>query len=308
MRKTTLSLLTILLPLLSNAQSARIDFDNKHYTKKEHVTDNKIKIFIRSGIGQAFPQAGQTYSGGGFFSGSETTQSNGQYSYDIKKASFSSGIQGFIGFGGMFNKHVGVELIANIGLSNTSYTATYYHDTVNAIPSTTTNTRKAKTPVFLIPSLIIQTGGENINLYTKVGIVLPVRSQLEEVHEYTNEPGTGAIRTLGYTYTKTFNFTVGYAAAIGISKELPRLEVYTEVNMLSLGLVPKQEVLTSASYNGATGNSKGSYASQISAQYQTTSTYSYTLNTNSNGTSRYAYSLPFSNVGICIGVKFNLDK
>src|SRR5580698_5410622 len=81
-------------------------------------------FYFRAGMGYAFPQAGQTLDGTGApYNGSVTSNTNNNI-YSIKNASFSSGMQGELGFGYMFNEYVGVQLDAMIGLSMRQYTYT----------------------------------------------------------------------------------------------------------------------------------------------------------------------------------------
>src|ERR1017187_6335722 len=86
------------------------------------------QFYFRAGDGYAFPQAGGTKSEIGFYNGSVINTSYpgiGSSSYNIaftvKEASFSAGYQSYIGLGYMLNPHIGLQLDANIGISNRKF-------------------------------------------------------------------------------------------------------------------------------------------------------------------------------------------
>ena len=256
-------------------------------------------FYIRAGLGYAVPQAGSTTDGTGQpYNG---TQNNTTYlnTYSLKGASFSAGLQGTLGLGYMFSDHVGVQLDAGIGLSAKKYTYTDNDVTVGGVLSDASIVQQAKTPVIMMPSLVIQSGGK-INLYSRLGLAIPLNTKITQDQIISNAPGTGATEVDDFTFKIKNYFSLGFSAAAGVQYKLKdNMSIWGEVSILSLSAYIKEADLTTVTSNG-----QGVSLSQVTGNQ--TIKYSKTASVDSTYATQPSYSQPFSNVGIHVGVTFNL--
>ncbi len=273
------------------------------------------QLYISAGLGYAVPQAGQTMYDtpipyNGFptgFSGSRNNSSSGSsYTYNIKSASFSSGVQSAIGMGYMFSENIGVQLDASIGLSSTKYTFNDNNVNLNTAASPVAGyintTQQAKTPVLLMPALVLQTGGNKTNLYTRFGIALPLNTKITQDQVMANAPGTGAIYVDDFTWQIKSSFSLGFTAAAGVRYKInDRFSIWGELSLLSMSLNIKEQDLQSLTQNGQS-------IPLSSYTYPTTIKFSKTATVDSNLASFPTYSQPFSNIGLKVGVTFNLTE
>lgn len=259
------------------------------------------EFYFRAGGGYAFPQAGQTIDGTGQpYNG---TQSNSTYltTYNLKAASFSSGVQGVFGLGYLFNDHIGVQLDASIGLSNTQYTYTDHNVQLNGVLGDVSIIQHAQSSVFIMPSLVLQTGGDPWNIYCRMGLALPLSSKITQDEVLTNAPGTGATTVDDFTLQLTNSFSLGFTAAAGVKYKLnDRTSIWLEASLLSSSLFIKQADLVNASENG-----QNIPLSAISGPQ--TVKYSKSVSVDTTGTMQPTYSQPFSNIALQFGVCFTLS-
>ena len=270
-------------------------------------------FYIRAGLGYAVPQASQTMYDtpipyNGFptgISGSRNNTSSTTYTYNIKGASFSAGLQSSIGIGYMFSRHVGMQLDALIGLSAKKYT---FNDenfnlgtSASPLPGTISTVQQCKTPVFLVPALVLQSGGDKVNLYSRFGIALPFNTKVTQDQVLSNNPGTGLIQVDDYTWQIKSSFSLGFTAAVGVKYKISDvISVWGELSLLSMSVYTKEQDLKSIAVNGQSyPTSNYNYASTIK--------FSKSASVDSNLASLPAYSQPFSNVGINVGVTFMLS-
>lgn len=250
----------------------------------------------RAGLGYAIPQAGQTIDGSGTpYSG---TSNNTSGKFDIKSASLTSGVAGYFGMGYMRTQHVGVEIAANLGLWQQKYTYTISNIQINGVPSSATITEQARLPIIISPSLVLQTDGSKYNIYTRFGVALPLKTNVEQHVIQRNDPGTGATTVNDFTFTLKNNFAVGFTGAAGVQYRMNKyMSVWGEMSMLSLSPYIKNADLTAVTSNGVSYN-----PSMVSGQTHITYTKSGT--TDSTGAVQPAYAQPFSNFSFNIGVAF----
>ena len=259
------------------------------------------QLYVRLGLGYAVPEAGQTLDGTGQpYNGSSINGVNNQ-SVNIKLASFSAGVQSSIGMGYMFSEHVGIQLDMNIGLATKKYTFTQDSVLIQGVENNYSVVQKAKTPVFLTPSLVLQTGDENkLNLYSRFGIVLPLSTKITQDQLEDNLPGTGAPVDVDFTFQIKNSFSVGFAAAAGVKYKInDRISVWGEANLLSMSVFIKESDVEALTVNGS---------SQSLSLVQGPLVVKYSKNTIIDSVRQIAYSQPFSNVGINVGVTFNLSE
>ncbi len=260
------------------------------------------QFYFKLGLGYAVPQAAQTIDGTGQpYNGSlnKTTYTD---VYNIKSASFSAGMQGGLGLGYMFSDHIGIQLDANIGLSPKKYTFTIYNVIVQGVLSNVDVVEQAKTPLIVMPSLVLQTGGDPLNLYTRIGVALPLSSNITMDQIESNVPGTGATSVYDFSFQIKNSFSVGLAAAAGVKYKInDKISIWGELSMLSMSLYIKEADLQGFSYNGQSQS-----LSYVTSPHVTN--YSKTAVVDSNGAQQPTYSQPFSNFGMNVGVTFNLSE
>lgn len=255
----------------------------------------RAQIYLRAGAGFTLPAAGQTLNGdGNAFNGRWSSSTK----FEVKDASLAAGINGVIGFGYMINRNVGVQLDANIGLSNKEYT--FHVDTLvyQAVPYNLTVRNRATHPIILMPSLVLQTSGNITNIYCRMGLALPMKTKIRRDYLLINLPGTGLQEVQNEQWTLSNSFSLGYSAAAGVSwKVTNKVSVWAELGMQSLSVYLKQAYFDVVTVNGHS--------------YDLSNYGKRTLNYSKSGTEdsvHFAtYSQPFSSIGLNVGVKFRLS-
>jgi hypothetical protein len=256
------------------------------------------QLYFRAGTGYAFPWAGESRAGDGTFSGnynnSIQTLNSGIVLYSfptfvIKQASYSSGYHGSLGVGYLFNPHFGLQLDADLGIANSKLTFN-----IEDLSGKTTITRQASHPVMLLPSIVMQTGGEVFNGYCRFGTALPVRNQVAEKIIFTDAAVSGG-KSYEYNADISNTFSLGITAATGIQYKFnSRLSIWGEVSMLSMSLFIKEADGKSFTING------------ISQPLPPN--IKYTRNGSFAQAEQAAYQQPYSNLGINVGISYSLAK
>ena len=282
--KKTFTILSILLfgTLLSNAQ----------------------EFYLKGGLGYALPHGTQPYDAfGNAYSGSVTNSYNGATGttrvFNVKKPSLTAGVNGTIGVGIMVSKHIGVELAANIGLANRKYELKY-DDNDGTKHTRATIVQQAKNPTLVVPALLLQSAGEKINVYMRMGIVVPIQTT------YTLESTSTTVNLLAIPnsndqiiYKEQFKtrFGVGFSGAVGAKYKVAKIvSVFAELSFTSLSLYAKQSEVTEYIVNGV------NYTNSLSTSAKT-SKYEFEATTTSNSANTYnTFAIPYSNVGFTAGV------
>src|ERR1043165_4023785 len=129
------------------------------------------QFYYRAGLGYALPSAGQSVAGNEWpYSGSFH---NSNITYSLDGASFSAGLQGYLALGYNFNRNVGVQLDAQVGLSSRQFDFSIQNIPVNSVLSNVTISQRAELPINLVPSMVVRTGGDPWDIYCRMGIALP---------------------------------------------------------------------------------------------------------------------------------------
>jgi hypothetical protein len=282
-----------------------------HFTSllfaQENVVTKKTQVikgfYVHGGLGYAFPQAGETFGlWEGVYSGTSTNPASANnYSYNVNKVSFSSGLRGCLGLGYTINKNVAIELSGDMGIINTKYTYTGINSSAGAIANGATDnitvTQNAHLPLILSPSLVLQTGGNIWNIYTRLGVAMPLshKIDIEEDHDYT----AGGVSDL-YTFTQSMqtSFSLGFNGALGLSYKLSdNLALWGEMSVLSLALYAKEDDLQAATLNGANNFNNVNRPVIL-----------FSANGSASNNQETTYAIPFSNVAFNFGLKWNLPE
>ena len=256
---------------------------------------NAQGFYLRGNLGYAFPQAGQTLDGTGTpYSGSSTLTVFGPENDDLKKASFGSGTYLGLGGGYMFNEYIGADAAFSLGIAPTKYTLTYINQ---AQGYNVSSTQQATNPSFFIPSLVLQSGGDKIKAYGRIGVVLPLNTQITQDQVYTTTPAT---HVTDYTFQIKNSFSLGFAATAGVQYKLSdKVRLTGEFSFLSLSTLIKQSDFTKLTQDG---QSYPITADSTVAPHTTYSTHVTGLTASS--TNLIAYTQPFSNVGFNLGIMY----
>lgn len=214
-------------------------------TKKEK---KEIAAYFKAGLGYAFNHGGTI----GYAGSSDIT--NAQFVVTRKPTSFSAGAYANLYGGVMIGKHVGAELGLNMAVANKkySYTEQVYATATNSVPNNfqSTYTTRGYGLVLVSPALIMQTGGEKMNLYTRLGVSVPVMNNLEI--SSTHYPISNS--RLNVVELFTMRTAVGFNGAAGVSIPAGKfMDIWCEVNMLSLTTYLKESEITSFRVNGQEG-------------------------------------------------------
>ncbi len=259
-------------------------------------------FYFRAGLGYAFAQAGQTIDGTGQpYNG---TLNNATQATSIKSASFSAGLQGQLGFGYMVSEHVGVQLDANAGLSNKKYTLNVSNVTLGSgVPGSVSFVQHANSPLMLMPSIVVQSGGAPWNIYTRFGVAIPLNTQITYDEIQTNDPNTGALTVDDFTFKIKNSFSLGFAGAAGVQYKVnDRVSIFGELSLLSMSVYIKQKQMTKFTENGQ------SYPLSMVGGSPQTVNYSKNTTVDSAGANQAAYSQPFSNVGFNVGITITMGS
>jgi opacity protein-like surface antigen len=272
------------------------------------VDASYAQFYLRAGLGYAIPQATQTIDGSSIpYSGSlNLNNTNGSQTFSIKGASYSAGLQSAIGVGYLITDHIGIQLDAGIGLASHKYTfAENNVDLGGGVLGTVSYTQQAKTPVIMMPSVVLQTGGDKWNIYSRFGLALPLNTSISQDQVLSNAPGTGALTVDDLNFHIKNSFSLGFAAAAGVQYKFnDKFSIWGEISLLSLSAFIKQSDLTTWTENGQ------SVALSNYAPYPTTVKYSknVTVDTSIANASQPTYSQPFSNMGINVGITIRLSE
>lgn len=274
---------------------------------------NAQKFYFRGGLGYAISHGGvgqSTVSGNtgnvfplqGNYSSTQIPGTTAE-SFKLQRVSFTSGLHGILGFGLMFNKSIGVDLAASVGLATRTNKASVYTERAG-IRESLNVTQQANMPVFLTPSLVIQTDGK-IKAYARGGVVFPVKADMTQEIRYIEElfnQQTNAWERTTYDWTEDFSMRLnpGVSGSIGMKLSLAKnITVWTELYLLAMTLYFKQSELTSYAENGE------SILGQIAPSNRITN-YEFKANNSGNTNTTPTYQVPYGNFGFHVGVMVDL--
>lgn len=300
-----------ILAMITTAATASAQYYHSTVKRKggENNRHTPDKFYARIAMGYAFQHAGDIYDAlGAPYSGTENYDNNGNLTdYSYKKASLNTGVHGVLGVGYMLTRHIGVELSGDFGLAPKKY---IYNangwDISVGYTSNSTLTEHAQAPVYLMPALVLQSGGK-LNLYMRAGLALPLNSKdiLNEQDVYPNGgPNSTGTEIDNVELVLKSSFSMGYTGAVGLSYELgEHAKVFVEANMLSLSVYAKSFDYTQYNINGT--NVLPQYQAQQQAQGASTgANFVFSGNANSPTNTLVTRSIPYSSIGLMVGFSF----
>lgn len=214
----------------------------KSASKKEK---KELTAYFKAGASYAFNHGGTI----GYAGSSDI--SNAKFVVERKPTSFSAGIYANLYGGLMIGKHVGAELGLNMAVTSTKYSygeQVYATATNNAPNNYISNyTTRGYGLLLVSPAMILQSGGEKVNIYSRIGISVPVMNNVEI--SSTHSPISNS--KLSITELYTMRTSVGFNGAAGISIPAGKnMSIWVEANMLSLTSYLKESEITSFRVDG----------------------------------------------------------
>ncbi len=277
---------------------------------------NAQQFYFRGGLGYSIAHGGVAQSTitsntssvfpiHGSFSSTQISGTNTQ-SFDLKRNSFSAGVQGVLAVGAMFSKNIGVDMAVNLGLATSNMESSVYLESLE-LRQWIITAQKADLPIFITPSLVIQSDtGSKITAYARGGIVLPVKAGMTQTVGYTRDRYNvqdSSWYRLNYNWTEDFNmrFNPGVSGSIGMKYKAKKgVTLWAELYLLSMNLYFRQSELTSYDQNGISTLNTFSQNERIT---------NYEFEAEVSGTSNVmpTYQVPYSNIGLHAGIMVNLN-
>lgn len=222
-------------------------------------------------------------------------------SYEKVNLSFGKGINIVGAAGYMFNKNIGAELGINYligGTSETSSKSSNFNSSSNNIYY------YSSTLLNFIPSIIISPGFEKINPYAKIGLSLGIATMTIK-----NESSSTTGNSTNSTYeTALLNggIAIGLVSALGTTYELNKnISLFGEINISTLSYSPTKGETTEYKENGVDRLFTLKTVDKVTEYTDSYSTDSSLQTDVNNPRKSTPISIPFSSLGINIGVKYS---
>ncbi|PZF74040.1 OmpW family outer membrane protein [Taibaiella soli] len=292
MRKSTLLTMALAMVVGTTMGQKAGQIKAQKKDKRSYYIEAPKKWFVKAGLGYNFAaeRTQLAVSGIAYGDGVSTKVVTSQ----PRRAAVNAGLQGTVGVGYMFNKYIGVCVNVNAGIASKKYTYENSSSLAQPFGNSISQTQQAQMPVLVTPSFYFQTTNKDFNLYSRVGLALPVYQKIK----ITSESSVGTTEYAGTTTMKT-DFCPGFNGAVGVDYKInDNFHFWSEVSMLSLSLYTKESTITSYSVNGA---------DQLSAIPENKRTTKYTEGqTTATGPNYQAkYTIPFSTIGLFAGISYH---
>ncbi|MFA6060324.1 MAG: outer membrane beta-barrel protein [Taibaiella sp.] len=198
---------------------------------------NEPKFYVKAGAEYAMPIMGEQ----GFDAFIQYNNNAITQSYDIKNASFGKGLWASLHVGYYFTSNFGVDVGADIGLSNPQYIFKVDDGTGGGEVIKT----KTKRPFLINPSLVYRLPFKNLSILGKTGIVIPMNTTL-------NQTKTGILTSSARMEAETRNrFALGFSCGIGAEYRIARkFGISLEANVVALKTDSKETEVTSFIVDG----------------------------------------------------------
>lgn len=257
------------------------------------------RAFFKVSGGYGLPLSNSTpvYLTGFPYTGGNTTP-NDAGMYEVKKASMFSGVRASVAAGMMFSK-LGFEVAAVTVPGEVSYKYSGSLGGVYAAGSNTTITQSAKSPLMIVPSLVMKVPGKKIDVVLRAGVVLPAGKKIFVESETID----GANRYFDRSELKT-KFGIGFAFSGGVEYKITKkLRASACIDILTMTLKAKESNLVRSFINdNDVMSSKLAY--EKSTRYvDDISGYAFD---SSKPRQQLTYTVPFGTKGFSLGVGVQL--
>ena len=228
---------------------------------------------------------------------SRNSMSNGSSSttYDRVDISLGKGTNIDAAFGYMFNKHFGSELGVSYLFGGTTIIT-------NNSTSSKSTTNFSSSMFRIMPSIILSTELGKIHPYAKLGVIVGSGSHTQTVeNNFTNG-------STNFTSTKyDGGFAFGYFSGFGANYKLnDKISLFGEIRIISMAYAPNKAEVTESKSNGI-----DMLPNMTIRDKQTEYSDSYTDDNNSSSNTSVPrkstkQSLPFSSIGVNLGIRYYL--
>lgn len=238
------------------------------------------------------------------------------FSFSGENTSYEKQLYGTVGGGlnmtvtpgYMISKNIGVEL----GINYFMGANTLVQKMESSLDGLYKNTHAHSNQLRIIPSVVINTGGEKLYGYAKAGLVLPVYGSTKGIVQ-ASQYNSGAVEKIDVETTTKGNISLGFRGALGIGYQFTKLiSLNFEVYHTSLTVKPKSRTIDSYKINGVEVKDQlNTYSNELEIEYvdkidNTSNNQGYNPNYDPN---KAKNDLPtkanFSQFGFSLGVKFS---
>lgn len=251
------------------------------------------QMYVRAGLGYGFSTSKEVF-------GTSSTTTTSSSSDKLVANTSGAGLQIGAAFGYNFSKNLGLDLGVQY-LMGAKQTIT---DTYNGQSTTTTTTQTTKAnQIRLMPALVVSTGGEKIEPYARMGLILPLGGTIntEIKNKLASDEIIQNVKTTGV-------FSLGWHSAMGVNYYLnEKMAIFGEVGLQSLSIGAKKSVVTKYTVSGADKlNDLKTIQKEINYVTEMTdkSNVSGTSADNSKPLDALRSYRQFGNLGINVGIKF----
>lgn len=233
---------------------------------------------------------------------------------ELVKLSLGKGMNFGLNVGHMFNTHIGVDLGLNYhlgGITKGTDEYTYVEEdwlTGNRTTSTSKTETEISSNMFqFTPSFVIATGGEKVNIYSKMGVIMGFGNILINMNDESNNSNTSSTSEIQQKLDG--GMSVGFSGAIGCNYLLSeKLSIFGEANYIGLSYAPAKGKVTKYEENGVDLLPLlSTYEKEVNFVDKTSDNNSFASPSDPNAPSEsLKISLPYSSIGLKVGVRFNL--
>lgn len=202
--------------------------------------------------------------------------------------------------GGAVGYNVSDKLSAELGIS---FLSGFKQEFTNKQTSSTYTESWQTKQWRLTPSAVFRFGEGELQPYTRVGMIIPVKNKITTIEETQNSAGTPA--NVKVTSDLTTRLSLGWIAGIGVQKSLgERSAVFVEAGFQSLSLATKTQKATDYRVDGRDVMvDQKKY--KLEYDFEKTLDNNGTFNEN-EPTKALRTFLPYSNFNLNIGLQINL--
>jgi hypothetical protein len=222
-----------------------------------------------------------------------TTDASGESNYEAIALSLGKGLNVNASFGYNFTKNIAVELGINYLLgSETTALQT------NASSNFRSESKFSAKMLQIKPTLVLSAGYDKINPYAKFGVVIGTGKANLEVS------GTSTGFSTNSNYELSEGTPIGFHGGIGLTYSLnSKISLFGEITSVNLNFSPKKGKLTEATVNGVDQLPLMDVEDKEIDFVDTF--YTGTVTSPNQPSKSPAFALPFSSLGLNVGVKYN---
>ncbi len=251
------------------------------------------QFFVKAGLGYNFSALAAPFVSENFDTSGNLTSSN------VFTHSFGNGSQLQAALGYDFNENLGFQVGVGYGLTTK---ALEYSETAGSF----TNARSIQTKglLLLAPAFTLSSNSDRLNLYTRVGLTLPIAGTTEN-----NVVRTSSAAQFDNKTEITGRMSIGYNAAIGTSFPInDKLSIFGELNGTFLDIARDKLTVTSI-YDKTNDQELIDTRDFIDNNREYVETISSTDNQDPTKARKVLNeNSPFSTIGVAVGIKFSFGN